>query len=182
LRLHVPSRDWLAMQDTDLWRQLILEASESELSSLLLYLASPTPGVELDYSVPRLNERGNLGIWLTESLMRLERIVGSFLQVRPTADLQSEFADDNWRFLAIRADLLKALCVQAVQDGSVAGLALGIQQLLVQLCATLNTPQLRARITKEQLTTGEGEILYGVWRALSASIGWVRPSNPFARN
>ena len=166
-RVRCPEQTWLSgnLPRQFTWR----DWSDSDAKALILYLAGPVFGVDLDFQVPRSNERGNLHWYATSTRERLVRLWDE-------SRLQFQFAGAIEPLSCLERELLSRLLLlpefsaQAAVAGETGRLVFVLEDLLVLLNRLFNAPAFRIRLERGLLRSAECQILSGVLQLLSDMI------------
>lgn len=142
----------------------LLQWSDSDLISLIWYLAEDGSAHDIDLFIPKSAEKANL-VWdLQRSLERVSR-----LQVSQALGVDPSFAE-LYRRIAQRVGLFQRFKEEATWRGQIGTFVGVLRDLSMSFNSLCNKPEFRMRLDRGQIGPGEGKILTGVQHLLSAII------------
>jgi hypothetical protein len=152
--IYAPHKDWLNC-DPNLGTvnataiKQLLNWPQAQLGNLLLYLAGPSLGTELDLAVPRLEERGNLLWYLRSTLPRLQRALGAC----PAAPLAESSIQHTGTSAALCSTILRSCFypAHAAWNSKISSYLAALSETLTEINAWLNQPGLRLRASQCKL-------------------------------
>ena len=160
---------WIAGIEERMTLEQLLEWSDHDLESLILYLSSDFRAAELDIGVARFAEKSNILWYLHVSLARLQRFAAPPLA---GVAVTLPYFDDGHplRMLASRLSYLQLFFQRAACHAAVPEACRALRELLESLNLFFNTPQNRTKLASQSLPELELQILSSASNILSAII------------